>query len=358
MNTWAPYTQPLKDSFYYQYSQTRFRGLRQTHQPSPWIADYAAFALMPVAGKLAVTEEERASAFRHEEEVAQPSYYRVHLDTWAVTAEVTPTERCACFRFTFERPDDAYVVLDGFTGGSEVEILPAENKIIGLSRYNHGGVPTNFANYFVMVFDRPFTAYGVWSPGGIKAGETRLKQERAGAYVKFDTSSARVVNCKVASSFISPQQALQNLQNEIGDASFDTIRDRAEARWNEMLGRVRVEGGTEDQRRTFYSALYRSIVYPHRIYEISQDQKRVYFSPYDGKLHDGVMYTDTGFWDTFRAAHPLYNLLYPEISGEILQALINAYDESGWLPSWSSPGHRACMIGNHAFSLLADGWAK
>lgn len=358
MNTWAPYTQPVKDSFYYQYRQPKLRGIRQTHQPSPWIADYAAFSLMPVSGKLAVTEDDRASAFRHEDETAQPSYYRVRLDTWKTVAEVTPTERCARFRFTYEQAGDSYVVVDAFPGDSSVELIPSENKIIGITRYNHGGVPEGFANYFVIIFDRPFAAQGAWTPEGVKAGVTRLEDKHVGAYVKFDLPAGGVVNCKVASSFISPAQALRNLQREIGDADFNTIRVRAEAAWNDAMNRAKVEGGSEDQRRTFYSALYRSIVYPHRFHEFNEAGKPVYFSPYDGKVHDGVLYTDTGFWDTFRAAHPLYNLLFPEISAEILQGLISAYDQSGWLPSWSSPGHRGCMIGNHAFSLLADGWVK
>jgi predicted alpha-1,2-mannosidase len=358
MNTWAPYTRPASDSFYYQYNDAKLRGIRQTHQPSPWIGDYAAFALMPVSGKLALKEDDRASAYRHEDEIAQPSYYRVHLDTWKAVAEVTPTERCARFRFTFEQPGDSYVVLDAFPGGSSVEIIPSENKVIGITRFNHGGVPTNFANYFVIIFDRPFSAHGVWSPDSVQEGGTKLDGKRSGAFLKFDTSAGKQVGCKVASSFISPEQALRNLQREVGDADFDTLRHRAEESWNQALGRVQIEGGLEDQRRTFYSALYRSIVYPHRFYEFNENNSPVYFSPYDGKVHEGVLYTDTGFWDTFRAAHPLYNLLFPEISAEILQGLLNAYDQSGWLPSWASPGHRGCMIGNHAFSLFADAWAK
>src|ERR1035437_351989 len=358
MNTWAPYTKPASDSFYYQYHDTKIRGIRQTHQPSPGIGDYAAFALMPVSGKLALNEDDRASAFRHEDETAQPSYYRVHLDTWKTVAEVTPTERCARFRFTFEQPGDSYVVLDAFPGGSSVEIIPAENKVIGISRFNHGGVPTNFANYFVIVFDRPFSAHGVLSSDFVQTNATKLDSKHAGAYFKFEAAPDGLVGCKVASSFISPEQALRNLQREVGDADFNALRLRAEQSWNQALGRIRIEGGLEHQQRTFYSALYRSIVYPHRFYEYNEANHPAYFSPYDGKVHEGVLYTDTGFWDTFRAAHPLYNLLSPEISAKILQGLLNAYDQSGWLPSWASPGHRDCMIGNHAFSLLADGWAK
>jgi predicted alpha-1,2-mannosidase len=358
MNTWAPYTQVESDSFYYQYPQKKIRGIRQTHQPSPWIGDYAAFALMPVSGKLALNENDRASEFQHENEIAEPSYYSVRLDTWKATAEVTPTERAARFRFTFDGDGDAYVVLDAFSGGSAVEIVPSENKVMGVCRNNRGGVPKDFGNYFVVIFDQPFEAQGVWSPEGVRAGELKLDNKHAGAYFKFKTGANRVITCKVASSFISPAQAMLNLKQEIGDADFQAIRVRAEERWNEALGRARVEGGTDDQKRTFYSALYRSIVYPHKFYEMDEQGHKVYYSPYDGKVHEGVLYTDTGFWDTFRAAHPLYNLLYPEVSAEILQGLLNAYDQSGWLPSWSSPGHRDCMIGNHAFSLFADGWAK
>lgn len=365
MNAWAPYTEPAAEKLFYQYRNDQFRGLRQTHQPSRWIGDYATFALMPVSGKLVVSENDRASKFRHEQEIAQPSYYKVQLDTWNVTAELTPTERAARLRFTFENSGDSYVVLDVFGTKriSSVKIVPKENKIIGIARNDNGraglGVPENFSNYFVIVFDRPFSASGVWTGNSIQPGVTELSGEEAlGAFLKFDTAKDQVVGCKVASSFISHQQAQRNLDREIGDADFDTIRQRAESCWNEMLGRARVEGGTEDQRRTYYSALYRSILFPHRFYELDENNRPVYFSPYDGKIHAGHMFTDSGYWDTFRAVHPLINLLYPEIGGEILEGILHAYDESGWLPSWSSPGHLNCMIGNHAFSLLADGWMK
>jgi len=358
MNVWAPYTQPARDSFYYQYRQNKIRGIRQTHQPSPWIGDYANFSLMPVSGKLVVKEDERASEFRHETEVARPSYYQVRLDTWKATMEVTPTERAASFRFTFEEKGDAYVVLDAFDKGSVVEIIPSQNKVIGICRNNNGGVPDNFSNYFVVVFDRPFAGYGTWTPEVVKLGETKLSDRHVGAFLKFDLGLGPVVSCKVASSYISQEQAQRNLDREIGTADFDTVRQRADAVWNHTMDRLRVEGGTEEQQRTFYSAVYRSVIFPHRFYEYGADNQPVYFSPYDGKVHPGYLYTDTGFWDTFRASHPLYNLLFPEISAEIMQGLLAAYDQSGWLPSWSSPGHRDCMIGNHAFSLLADAWVK
>ncbi|MCU0858371.1 MAG: GH92 family glycosyl hydrolase [Pontiellaceae bacterium] len=358
MNVWAPYTQPAADPFFYQYRQNKIRGIRQTHQPSPWIGDYANFSLMPVFGKLAVNETDRASEFRHETEIARPSYYSVHLDTWKATMEVTPTERAAGFRFTFEESGDGYVVLDAFTNGSEVEIISGENKVVGICRNHRGGVPENFANYFVIKFDQPFVSHGTWTPEAVQEGQVKLAAEHAGAYFGFKVSAGAAITCRVASSCISPAQAQRNLDREIGGRDFDTVLAAADAAWNATFNRVQVEGGTEEQRRTFYSAMYRSLIFPHRFFEFDEKDKPVYFSPYDGKIHEGTLYTDTGYWDTFRASHPLYNLLFPEISAEILRGNLAAYDQSGWLPSWSSPGHRQCMIGNHAFSLMADAWVK
>ena len=361
MNVWAPYTEPSDQSFYYQYQHNRIYGIRQTHQPSPWIGDYANFSFMPVSGKLAVTENDRVSTFEHESEVAQPSYYGVHLDTWDTMAEVTPTVRCARFQFTFGRAnDDSYVVLDVFKSKfpCSIEIVPSENKIIGVARNNRGGTPDNFGNYFVIQFDQPFTDFGVWSGKKIQKGVAKLDGTHIGAYLKFDTSNNNLVTCKVGSSYISLDQAIRNLQNEIGNADFNTVRQRAEAAWNHYLGRVEIEGGSAEEHRTFYSALYHCLLYPHRFFEMDASNQPVYFSPYDGKVHPGYLYTDTGYWDSFRAAHPLYNILYPEISAEIMQGIMHVYEQSGHLPEWTSPGFRVCMIGNHAFSVLADAWMK
>ncbi len=361
MNAWSPYTQPWKDRFYYNYRAKAIRGIRQTHQPSPWMGDYGTFALMPVSGALAFTEDARASAFSHDQELAMPSYYRVRLETWKATAEVAPTERAAAFRFTFEGTGDAWVVLEAFAGKAlaSVEVHPAERKITGVARNVRGTPPASFGSHFVIVFDQPFVAHGTWSGETAKRGETKLEAaEPMGAFAQFDGKPGIAVTCRVASSYISLEQAERNLATEIGTADFDTVRQRAEARWNEMLGRAQVEGGSDDQRRMFYTALYRSLLFPQKFHEPDVAGKPRYWSPYDGQVHAGTMYTNSGFWDTFRAVHPLLNLLYPEISAEILPGLLAAYDESGFLPAWSSPGHRDIMIGNHAFSLLADGWAK
>jgi len=205
MNTWAPYTQPQKDSFYYQYRNHEIRGIRQTHQPSAWIPEYGAFSLMPVSGKLAFAENDRVSTFDHTNEIAQPSYYKVKLDTWKAMAELTPTERGAVFRFSFEKPADAFVILDLFPSekDSSVQIIASENKIIGIARNDRGAVPNNFGNYFVMQFDCRFSASGVWTNETALVGKTGISGNHVGAFVKFKPRKKNVIVCRVASSFIS-----------------------------------------------------------------------------------------------------------------------------------------------------------
>ena len=358
MNAWAPYTQPIPDSFYYQYRQSTFRGIRQTHQPSPWINEYGAFSVMPVTGELKLTDRDRVSEFSHADEVAQPSYYRAYLSTHDATIEVTPTERCASFRITYGKTKPAYLVIDAFPRGSSVRVDQEQGKVYGVSRYNFGGVPKNFANYFVLQFDQPIKAFGVWAPDETHSGETTLEGTHVGAYLEFDLAEQTEVTFRAGSSYISHEQAVVSLDREVGSRSFDEVRAQAQATWNSFLGKVKVEGGTELQRRTFYSAMYRSMLFPHKFFEVDEQGTNRYFSPYDGKIHEGVLYTDSGLWDTFRAVHPLFNLILPDVNADFLNGMLAAAEQSGWLPAWSSPGHRDCMIGNHAFSLFADAWVK
>jgi predicted alpha-1,2-mannosidase len=357
MHTWTPQTGKNGDGWKYQYKKNTIRGFQQAHQCSSWSNDYAVFSLMPVTGKLVVQEDARAAMFDHADETARPDYYRVALKNGIVT-EMAPTERGAHLRFSFPKSGDGYVVLDGYTGLSAVKIIPEERKIIGYVR-NGRQIPPNFKNYFVIVFDQPFQAYGTWSnrDGAMADGKTSDEGEGRGCYLKFKPGAK--VQARVASSYISPAQAARTLQQELG--KFTKLEQtRAEARriWNAHLGKVLVEGGTEEERRTFYSCFFRASLFSRKFFENDSVGHPVYFSPYDGKVHEGYMYTDTGFWDTFRAQFPLNALLYPTQHGRYMQAMLDAYAQCGWLPSWSFPGEGGSMIGNHAISLLADAWAK
>lgn len=357
MNFWMPQTGKMGDGWAYVYTADKLRGFKQTHQPSPWINDYGQFAIMPITGKPVFNEDERASWFSHKAEVAKPYYYRVYLADHDVVTELTPTERAVMFRFTFPETDQSYVVVDALDRGSSVKIIPSENKIIGYTTRNSGGVPDNFKNYFVIKFDKPFTYKAAVADGQIKQGATETTVNHAGAIIGFKTKRGEQVHARIASSFISPEQAELNLQ-ELGNLSFEQIKAQGRQTWNKTLSRIEVEDQNVDHLRTFYSCLYRSVLFPRSFYEKDANGKIVHYSPYNGKVLPGYMFTDTGFWDTFRCLFPMLNLIYPSMNTKMQEGLANTYLESGFLPEWASPGHRGCMVGNNSASVVADAYLK
>ncbi len=357
MNFWTPQTGKMGDGWQYTYTANKIRGFKQTHQPSPWINDYGQFSIMPVVGKPEFDENKRASWFAHKGETAKPYYYKVYLAEHDVVTELTPTERAAMFRFTFPESEHSYVVVDAFDKASSVKIDVANRRITGYSTRNSGGVPDNFRNYFVIEFDKAFTYKAVVDNKTLIAESTETTSAHAGAIIGFATKKGETVHARVASSFISEEQAIQNLK-ELGNDTFDTLVEKGKDAWNDVLGRVEVEGGDLDQYRTFYSCLYRSLLFPRKLYEVDASGAIVHYSPFNGKVLPGYMYTDTGFWDTFRCLFPLLNLIYPSVNKEIQEGLINTYKESGFFPEWASPGHRGCMVGNNSASVLVDAYMK
>ena len=357
MNFWTPQTGKMGDGWQYVYTAHKIRGFKQTHQPSPWINDYGQFSIMPIVGTPEFDEEKRASWFSHKGEVALPHYYKVYLAEYDVLTEFTPTERAVMFRFTFPENEYSYVVVDAFDKGSYVKIEPEKKRIVGYTTRNSGGVPANFKNYFVVEFDKPFTYQAAVNDGTLQEGKCEQQANHAGAIIGFQTVKGEVVHARVASSFISAEQAERNL-GELGDQSFDQLVQNGRKAWNDVLGKIEVEGGSQEQFRTFYSCLYRSLLFPRAFYEYDEAGKPVHYSPYNGEVLPGYMYTDTGFWDTFRCLFPFLNLMYPSVNLQIQEGLINTYKESGFFPEWASPGHRGCMVGNNSASVLVDAYLK
>ncbi len=358
MNFWTPVTGLMGDGWAYRYDAHMIRGFEQTHQPSPWINDYGQFAIMPVRDAQAVDQEARASWFTHNSEVAKPYYYQVYLADHDINAEIAPTDRAASLLFTFPESETSGIVVDAYNEGSYIKVLPEENAVVGYTTKNCGGVPENFRNWFVVKFDKPIESYTVYAgPSKALTGAAEFEGDHALAVVKFKTVRGEKVNAQAASSFISLEQAWTNFK-EVEGKSFAQVKDAAKARWNEILGRIQVGGGSEDQYRTFYSCLYRSTLFPRKFYEIDEAGNPVHYSPYNGQVCDGYLYTDTGFWDTFRALFPLLNLVYPDVNTEIQLGLANIARENEFLPEWSSPGHRGCMVGNNSASVVADAIMK
>ena len=357
MNFWTPQTGKMGDGWAYTYTADKICGFKQTHQPSPWINDYGQFSLMPVTGRAVFEQDKRASWFAHKAEVVKPHYYKVYLADHDVITELAPTERAVIFRFTFPKTDSAFVVIDAFDKGSQIRVIPEKNRIEGYTRRNSGGVPSNFKNWFVVEFDKPFSNVSTVGRDTIYRNQTSVSSEHAGCIVGFATRKGEKVHARVASSFISLAQAEINLK-EVGNNSFDHVCEAGRRRWNEVLGRIVVEDENIDNLRTFYSCLYRSTLFPRSFFEIDESGKPVHYSPFDGKVHSGYLFTDTGFWDTFRCLFPFLNLMYPEMSVKMQEGLTNTYLESGFLPEWASPGHRNCMVGNNSASVVADAYLK
>ena len=355
MNFWTPQTGKMGDGWTYTYTADKLRGFKQTHQPSPWINDYGQFTIMPETGEAPIFDEEkRASWFSHKAEVATPYYYRAYLADYDVVTELAPTERAAIMRITFPE-SKSYVVVDAFDKGSYVKIMPKERMIVGYTTKNSGGVPHNFKNYFVMKFDKDFTYTAAVADGRINTADVKAECNHAGGIVGFKTSRGEQVNVRIASSFISEEQALENLK-ELGSDSFDEVKARGRKTWNDILGRIEVKSDDIDHLRTFYSCLYRSVLFPRSFYEKNAKGEIVHYSPYNGEVLPGYMFTDTGFWDTFRCLFPLLNVMYPSMNEKMQAGLVNAYKESGFLPEWASPGHRGCMVGNNSASIVADAY--
>ena len=375
MNFWTPQTGKMGDGWIYTDKNSGLVGIRQTHQPSPWINDYGAFSIMPITGKLKVLENERKSQFNNLQVL--PHYYKVKLIDSKTTVELTPTKRSAHFKIEFPKDSESHLVIDAFFKNSTIKVLPKENKIIGVSKNNSGGVPENFSNYFIIEFNTPFDEFGTWDGKGKIYPTAELSGKHVGSYVSFINNKNNVVEVRISSSFISHEQAQINLDREIPkNQTFEKTKALAKEVWNNELSKIKVKPALSDTFENkkdyfkahetaksnvikFYSSFYRTLLFPREFHEYNSKGEQIHYSPYNGKIEKGPLYTDNGFWDTFRAVFPFYTLMYPEKLGEILQGImVNPYKESGWLPEWSSPGHRDCMIGSNSASIIAEAYLK
>ena len=358
MNLWSPQTGKMGNGWMYTYDADQIRGFKQTHQPSPWMNDYGQFAIMPGSGKVKFNQDERASWFSHKSETSKPYYYSVYLADADVTAELTPTERAASFQFTYPKGDSSFIVIDAFDKGSYIKVIPGEKKIVGYSTRYARGKLIDFKNYFVIYVDKPIAFAKTWKGNRLVKDSLEITSNHSGAIIGFKTSKGEKVSLKVASSFISLEQAELNLKRELGNDNFEVTKSKAKALWNKTLSRIAIDGASIDQVRTFYSCLYRTLCFPNKLYEIDAAGKIVHYSPYNGKVLPGYMFGGTGFWDTFRALYPFLNLVYPSINKEMQEGLINDYLEGGFLPEWSSPGFADIMIGNNSASIVSDAYIK
>jgi predicted alpha-1,2-mannosidase len=331
----------------FQPSERRIQGLRSTHQLSPWLGDYGYATFLPFCGDIQPDATSRASSYRPEAAQLSPHSLRLNLLRYGIDVEAIPTERCALLVATFSKPEEPGWLID-IPGDLPPTWQPdaTHHTLAFTSRENQGGVPKDFATYYVLQFSEAWTSIDL----------KPLKDHSVGM-VQFSRET-RTVEVRVGTSFISFEQAQRNINLELGTHSADFLRSDGEAVWNKHLGIVNVASGTVAQQKTFYSCLYRTLLFPRIWHEPDPAGAMQHRSPYNGKILPGVMYADHGYWDVYRAWYPLMTILFPERLGEILQAWVNAYKEGGWLPQFPCPGYRACMTGSLIDAVFGDAAAK
>ncbi|MFT5086688.1 MAG: putative alpha-1,2-mannosidase [Candidatus Latescibacterota bacterium] len=359
MTHWAPQTE--EGTRFYKPDARQLQGIRATHQPSPWIGDYGNFLLCPQSGRRFLPAWQRSSVFREQDTTLRPHYFRTILGRYRTTVEFTPTERCALMRLQFPAGKSARLIIDLFEGECHFNIDTENGSLSGFTRANSGGVPDNYALYFYIEVDAPTTGGGFFKDSEVWENETERSGDGLGAFLELDPKNGQKndpITARIATSFISIEQARKNLEREVGQRDFDAILAESTTTWNTVLNRIHIEEASDEQLETFYSCLYRAHLFPRAWYEYDAAGQPHHFSPYDGQLHPGVLYADNGFWDTHRTVYPLLALLDPERLSEIVEGWVQAYREGGFFPKWSSPGYRACMIGTHLDAVVADAVAR
>ena len=332
---------------FFRYKNPRMLGFRATRKPSPFRSDYGACLITPQSGPLETNPARIGSAYDLKTSVLRPDYMRVDMPDSQIVAELTASERCGVMRFTFASTKEGRLLVD-----------PGEAFMIEETRgRTFRGKTSKVKTYFVGVLDRDIARSGFYSSGACAAhGKQPVNAARTGAYLEFDVAQNPVVELRFAESFISFEQAEQNLKAET-QGGFEAVRARTAAQWLGYLDRISIEG-TEEQKKTFYTCLYRALKYPHRLHEVTAEGKTVHQSPWNWKLNDGVAFTDTGLWDTYRTQFPLFSIVYPELLGEIVQGWLNAFQEAGRLPQWPNYGGVTGMPGTHADAMIADAIVK
>ena len=358
MNFWTPQTEPNKSRWIYNYDSKTINGFRCTHQPSPWMGDYGAFSIMPLVGELDTDDETRGLSFYHTSETSLPNYYQVNFHEKDINVEMTATNRGAMMRFEFPESKASWILIDAFPGGSFIKVEQELQRVTGWCKNSSGGTPKNFAQYFVVEFDKPFETYNLWNNDTLKFSKTAIEGDHTGVALRFSTYRKEQINVRIATSFINKTQAETNLKREVSRFNFDQLKIKLNQTWNTELNKIVIEGATPDQRDMFYSSLYRMLLFPRVFYELDAEGNMIHYSPFNGDARPGYLFTDVGYWDVFRALFPFYTIMYPERNSNIMKGLLNAYKEGGWLPIWPSPGYRKVMIGSHSASLFADAYVK
>lgn len=371
MTNFVPQTRDNKISkMPYAYEDNTIRGFMATHQPTVWMGDYGYVSVMPQIGKLKLMPDERALSYTHDDEISKPYHYQVTMDAFGkkIKGEIAAASRCGMFQFTFPKSEESHLIIQGINVSENkvpfqgyVQVNEVKGEITGYNpermSAHLGAELKNFKGYFVIQFDKEFNDFGTWNSfrnePEIHIKGTEQTGQRMGAYISFSTKKNEIIKVRVATSFISIEQARINLEKEIPHWNFNQVVNDTKNTWEENLSRIKVDGASETQKEIFYTALFHTMLFPREFSEYGK-----YYSPFDDKIHEGVSYNDYSLWDTFRALQPLLHFTHPERVSPMINSLLQMYKEGGWLPKWPNPTYSNIMIGTHADAVISDAYIK
>ena len=372
MTQWVAMTRLNKISrCSYRYEDSAIGGFIGTRQPAVWMGDYGQVGIMPGLGQVETAFAARSIKFSHDEETARPDYYSVKMrrNDELIHAQMVATCRASLFNFTFSGEKQPHLVIDasysekvsGNQGNNQhdgwIKINPDKAEITGWNSDRHcahlgpDNIP-DFKGYFVIQSDTPIQSYGTYQDTDKQAGQTEASGDHVGGFITFD-KGVKNVRIRIGTSLISIEQARENLKREIDHWEIDKTAAESRQVWNQQLSKIVVEGQDEDALAIFYTGIFRAHLYPRIMSEYGR-----YYSAFDDKVHAGVSYSDFCLWDTFRGVHPLFTLTAPERVGGMITALLQMYEQGGWLPKWPNPTYTGIMIGTHADSVIADAYVK
>lgn len=364
MTQWVPVTRinGISRTMYHN-KDSVLLGFMATHQPAVWMGDYGYMTLMPQCGRLKLKTSERGAKLDRTQETLTPYHYKVVTSEGGkeqrIVTEFTATSRASFFKFKYPGKEKAFLYLEAGRGkkGGGIEIFPERREIHIYNEDRHdahlGPDIPNLRGYYILKFSTDFADYGIWKDSVVTAGKEKETGAAVGGYVAFPAGTENV-SLRVGSSFISFEQAGENLLREIPEtASFAQIVKRVKAVWNHSLSKVGLKGASKDDRTIFYTAFFHTLQFPREFSEYGR-----YYSPFDGKIHEGVSYNAYSLWDTFRAEHPWLQLVAPERVNDMMTSLVQMYEEGGWIPKWPNPTYTNIMIGTHADAVIADAYVN
>lgn len=370
MNFWTPQTADTEQKGIapYYYADEEIQGFRASH----WIVggmtqDYGSMTIMPQFRTFEGNPISRGSEFSHANEISTPAYYCVNLETYGITAEMTATSRSALFRFTFAHDGIGYISVNPNSDEAQGSVyVDSDNGIITGTNPAHRiyqglGEYTGFDGHFVVeIKDKELSGFGTYNPEGIFTSSKEISgvMSTGGGYLQFEVKAGETVYVRAATSFTSIEKAKLNLATECPDWDFDKMRNNLEKEWQKTLSVIEVESDNQEDLVNFYTSLYHASYLPREFNDV--DGSYPSFAGNATTAHtDGTYYEDYSMWDTYRALHPLKCIIDPQRAGDMIQSLLDKYDQGGWLPifpCWNS--YTSEMIGDHCAALVADAYFK